>query len=338
MLLSIEDLSVRYGSSGAHDAKVAVRRFDLRLRQGESYALLGPSGAGKSTVGLAALGLLPPSAQATGRVRVDDVDLLTTSDAALDQRRGWRIAHVGQSPAAALNPSLRIGIQVSEAVAIRQRWSRRVARDFAAARLAEVGLDAPTADAWPHELSVGQMRRVVLAMALATDPALLIADEPTSSLDTLRRVEISVLLARLVKARGLALLLITHDVGAAVALCERFGVLADGQLIEQGATRPFRPLHPYTALLASSALGEPEDGDFRDAAPVVPADDRSSSPSFRRVHRGCGYRALCDRAEPRCGMHTPPWNGRVRCFVVPDGREREAPADAEDGGAPSGEQ
>ena len=228
-MLSIRQLTVAYGS-----AAPAVEGIDLDIAAGESWALVGPSGAGKSTIGLACLGLWPPTARVTGTVRIDDVDLIADSEDARVRVRGTRIAHVGQSPSASLNPAMRIGTQVAEVVGLRQRLDRSARYAFARARLAEVGLDDTYVLKWPHELSGGEQRRAVLAMALATDPALLVADEPTANLDTLNRAEVVRLLGRLQQDRGLGVLLITHDLRLAEALTDRVAVLRDGHIVEAG--------------------------------------------------------------------------------------------------------
>ena len=320
VLLAIERLVVRYDGG-----RPAVDGFDLQLDRGQTFGLLGPSGAGKSTVGHATIAMLPASARTSGQVRVDGVSWLQAAERRA--LRGHVVAHVAQSPAAALNPSMKIGRQVAEVVALRERWRRPAARDFAVARLEEVGLSSAAVDAWPHELSGGQQRRAVLAMALATDPALLVADEPTASLDALLRSEMAALLAGLVAQRRLALLLITHDVELAAALCDRFGVLAAGRLIERGHMRPFAPRHPYTASLADAA-GILADGVGQTLSSLV-ADHRSSAPSFRRTDIGCGYAGACPWGQSRCREQAPPWNDGARCFFPLHGHQGEAPSNSD---------
>ena len=222
-------------------------------------ALIGASGAGKSTVGWAIVGLLPAVARARGRVIVDGVDMLSASESQRVALRGWRVGHVPQSPAAALNPAQRVGAQVVEAVALRDKLSRAAARAFAVARLREVGLPSESATAWPHQLSGGQQRRAVIAMALATDPALLVADEPTASLDPLLRADVARLFRRLKDDRRLALVLITHDVRLAVELCDEAVVLLQGQTVERCGLHPLVPRHPYTVQLAATSGFDPKE-------------------------------------------------------------------------------
>ena len=233
----------------------AVSDVTLDIGRGESVALLGPSGAGKSTVGLAMMGLLPAPAVISGEVIVHGVDMCRAAERDRAPIRGWRVAHMGQSPSAALNPARRIGDQVAEAMALRHRWGRSARVRFARTRLAEVGLDGSMVDAWPHELSGGQMRRAAFAMALATDPDVLIADEPTVDLDTVRRNEIARLLAEASRRRGLSLVVITHDVALACALCDSMAVLLEGRVVERAPTRPVTSRHPYVRSVLEAVVG-----------------------------------------------------------------------------------
>lgn len=265
-LLAFEDLSIDYGGSPA------VEAVTFAVCPGEAWALLGPSGSGKSTLGLAAIGLLPATATVRGQVRVDGLDLAALPVAGRAAVRGWRVAYLFQSPRASFNPALRIGTQVVEAVAVRRRLGRRARRALAEARLAEVGLDPDCARAWPHQLSGGQIQRAALAMALATDPALLIADEPTASLDTIRQAEIVALLAHLRETRGLALLVITHDVGLSVSLCSQAIMLHEGRVVEKGPLNGLlrSPQHPYTVRWVEAASPRADQGNGHRKPTVAP--------------------------------------------------------------------
>ena len=294
MKVEIDDLTVAYGPG-----LPALEGFGLRMGPADAVALVGPSGAGKSTVALASLGLLPDGVIRSGTVRIDDVDLLRAGDADRARIRGWRVGWVGQSPSAALNPGRRVGDQVIEAVAWRRRLGRAARRVLAETRLAEVGLEARIADAWPHELSGGQQRRVVIAMALATDPAVLVADEPAASVDPLGRAQIRTLLAGIRARRSLALLLITHDLDLAAALCNRRIVLYAGRIIEDDSRPPWRSRHPYTAA-AEAAVARRS------------VEQRGEVGLTSTWTQGCAYRPHCPHAASACDQ-VPPLVDGVRC-------------------------
>ncbi|MEL7238703.1 MAG: ATP-binding cassette domain-containing protein [Planctomycetota bacterium] len=243
--LEIDRLRVDYGGE-----RPAVDEVTFTIPSGEARALVGASGAGKSTIGMAALGLVDRSAVVEGHVRVDSTDMLTRGPAAR-AKRGRVISHMGQTPEAMFNPSRRVGVQITEVVRLDRRLSKRANRDLLASRLDEVGLTPDHGQAWPHQLSGGQLRRAALAMALAVDPMLLVADEPTASLDPLHAREVVMLLARLRAQRKLGLLLITHDLAVAAALCSSAIVLKEGRLVEAG---PWAQLEqPYSLALVAAA-------------------------------------------------------------------------------------
>ncbi len=246
--LAFDHLSVAY-----RPGRWSVEDVTFAVEPGRSVALVGASGAGKSTLGHAALGLLN-AATIQGHVRVDGLDLLSASEPDRLAVRGRRVAHAAQDAAGALNPSLRVGDQVAEVVALRDGLGRAARRAWAVERFEEVGLPRSAVSAWPHELSGGQQRRAVLAMALAGDPKLLVADEPTANLDTIRTAEIIGLLRRLQATRGLGLLLITHDLRVAFALADDWAVLVDGKLVEFSTGCPRSPAHPYTRSLIAAAI------------------------------------------------------------------------------------
>jgi peptide/nickel transport system ATP-binding protein len=250
-LLEITGLTVRIGGA------TVVEDVTLRLAPGERLALIGESGSGKSLTALAAIGLLPESAEATGSIRLDGEELLGRGDRELSRLRGDRIAMVFQEPMSALNPLMRIGKQLAEPLRLHRRLDRRQAA-AAAVELAErAGLPDPEriVRAWPHQLSGGQRQRVGLAMALACRPALLIADEPTTALDVSVQAEMLKLLDELVERHNTALLFISHDLAVVARLCHRVAVLKDGRLVEEGAvdTLVRTPQHPYTRQLLAAA-------------------------------------------------------------------------------------
>ncbi|MCC6719379.1 MAG: ABC transporter ATP-binding protein [Acetobacteraceae bacterium] len=259
-LVEVTGLDVAFG------ARRVVRDVSFRLDRGRTLALVGESGSGKSLTALSLLGLLPPGAACTGQVRLAGHDVVGADAATLRRLRGGVAGMVFQEPMNSLNPLARIGAQIAEATRLHPRPGFRLdaaaARARAAALLAEVGFPdgAARLDAFPHQLSGGQRQRVMIAIALANDPALLIADEPTTALDVTIQAQILKLLAAEKAARGLALLLISHDLAIVRRYADDVCVMKDGAVVEAGpvATVFADPQHPYTAmLLAAEPRGQP---------------------------------------------------------------------------------
>ncbi|MEU6377137.1 ABC transporter ATP-binding protein [Streptomyces sp. NPDC046909] len=250
-LLTITDLSVRIGGT------TVVDEVSLSVAPGERLALIGESGSGKSLTALAVMGLLPEGAEATGSIRLGGQELLGLGDRELSRLRGERMAMVFQEPMSALNPLMRIGKQLAEPLRLHRGLGRRQAATAAVDLAAQVGLPdpGPLVRSWPHQLSGGQRQRVGLAMALATRPALLIADEPTTALDVTVQADMLGLLDDLVQQHGTALLFISHDLAVVARLCSRAAVLKDGRLVEEGSTGTLvrAPRHPYTQQLVAAA-------------------------------------------------------------------------------------
>ncbi len=249
-LVSIRNLRVRF------DGNEALRGVDFDVARGEAVGLVGESGCGKSVTWLAALGLLPGKATITGSVMLDGHELLGAPASQLDHVRGGRIAMIFQDPASALNPVHRVGRQVTEALRLHRGMDGAAARAEARRLFDLVGIpDAGRRiDAYPHEMSGGQNQRVMIAMALAGQPELLIADEPTTALDATIQAQILDLLRRLQAETGMALVLISHDLGVVAEMCTRVGVMYGGRIIEEAAEADLfaRPGHPYTqGLLAA---------------------------------------------------------------------------------------
>ena len=253
-LLEVQHLDVAFPRG--HGWLPVVRDVSLTIRRGETLGLVGESGSGKTLTALSVLRLVPPQARVQGSIRLDGEDLLALPETALRQVRGGRIGVVFQEPMTSLNPTYTIGFQIAEAVRAHRRASRREALDEAVRLLDMVAL--PDARRrlrdYPHQLSGGQRQRVMIAMALASRPDLLLADEPTTALDVTLQAQILELLQRLQRELGLAVLLITHDLAVVAETCDRVAVMSDGQLVEEAdAADLFRaPAHPYTqALLAA---------------------------------------------------------------------------------------
>ncbi len=266
-LLEVQDLTIQFG------AVTVVDGVSFALDRGETLALVGESGSGKSLTALSILRLLPPGAAPAGQVALDGTNMVTASDAALRKIRGRSAGMIFQEPMTSLNPLHRIGRQVGEALSLH---GTRPTRAKIVALLQSCGFPAADRlDALPHQLSGGQRQRVMIAMALANDPALLIADEPTTALDVTIQAQILDLLAEQKAKRGLALLLISHDLGLVRRHADRVCVMKDGRIVEAGATADLfaNPQHPYTRMLMDAEPGGQPDPVPRDAAEVIAASD-----------------------------------------------------------------
>lgn len=311
-LLELDALGISYRRRGRWHA--AVRDLSLNVAPGEAVGLVGESGCGKSTVAMAALGYLPGNARIdTGAVRVAGTALAGLDAAALRRLRGGVVAAVYQSPGAALNPSLTVGEQVAEVYRLHGGLDRPAARQAAGEMLARVRIADPgrLLEAYPYQLSGGMQQRVVIAMALAGNPELLVLDEPTTALDATVQAEILDLFARLRAELGVALLFISHDLGVVESVCDRVGVMYAGELVECGpAAAVFRePAHPYSASLIDCIPDFHQHwADARLAAiPGLP-------PALGERPTGCAFAARCPIARDACRQ------GPVALATVAPGR------------------
>jgi peptide/nickel transport system ATP-binding protein len=286
-LVAIRGLAVAFGG------QPALRGIDLDVASGEAVGLVGESGCGKSVTWLAALGLLPARAQVGGSVRIDGTELIDAPAATLDRVRGGRIAMIFQDPASSLNPVHRIGRQITEALTLHRGMTGRAAREEARRLLDQVGIPdaARRLDAYPHELSGGQNQRVMIAIALAGRPELLVADEPTTALDVTIQAQILDLLQQLRRDTGMALVLISHDLGVVADTCERVCVMYAGRIVEQAPTqRVFADAaHPYTRGLIGAL--PPIDGPRRPLLAIP-----GGVPEPWAMPPGCAF-------APRCALH-----------------------------------
>ena len=260
-ILEVRDLEIGFVQEGAETA--AVRGVSFDVGHGETVALVGESGSGKSVTALATTRLLPDSARVKGSIKYQGQEMADADEAALRKVRGNEISYIFQEPMTSLNPLHTLERQLSEVILIHQGLKGDAAREKIIELLIKVGIrDAESRlGAYPHQLSGGQRQRVMIAMALANDPGLLIADEPTTALDVTIQAQILELLAELKASEGMSLLFITHDLGIVRSIADRVCVLQDGEIVESGPTDEIfaNPQHPYTQkLLAAEAVGAPE--------------------------------------------------------------------------------
>jgi len=295
-LLSIRDLAVDFGGSPA------LRGVSLDVHPGEALGLVGESGCGKSVTWLAALGLLPRKARVAGRVILRGEEILDAPPARLDRLRGGTVAMIFQDPASSLNPVHRIGKQIAEALALHQGLGGAAARAEAKRLLDQVGMPdaARRLDAYAHELSGGQNQRVMIAMALAGQPELLVADEPTTALDVTIQAQILDLLQALRRDRNMALVLITHDLGVVAETCERVAVMYAGRIVEEAPVERLfaAPIHPY----AQGLLGAlpPLNGERRPLTAIP-----GGVPEPWAMPSGCAFAPRCPQARAICAGEMP---------------------------------
>lgn len=271
-LLSVEDLSVAFRQDGKQT--LAVDHISFEINEGETLALVGESGSGKSVTALSILKLLPypPASHPSGKIFFKNKDLMALDEKGLMQVRGRDISMIFQEPMTSLNPLHTVERQISEVLRIHQGMSERNARERTLELLTQVGIREPEKrlSSFPHELSGGQRQRVMIAMALANNPALLIADEPTTALDVTVQAQILELLSKLKKERGMSMLFITHDLGIVRRIADRVCVMTKGKIVEVGKTKDIfkNPQHPYTKkLLAAEPKGSPPAAN--ETAPIV---------------------------------------------------------------------
>jgi oligopeptide/dipeptide ABC transporter ATP-binding protein len=302
-MLEVDALSVEFALDG--EPFRAVDRVTFSIAAGERVALVGESGSGKTVTALTVMGLLdPPGRIATGDIRLDGRSLPELSEEEYRLVRGRDVAMVFQDPMTALNPAHRVGTQVAEAITVHDASvSRADARRRAIALFEEVGIaDAGRrARDFPHQLSGGTRQRVLLAMALANRPRLLIADEPTTALDVTTQAQVLELLDALRAALGMSVLLVTHDLGIVAGHADRVVVMYAGRVVEDGPVDAVfaRPAHPYTrGLLASVPTTR------RANAPLAAIG--GSPPAGRRPPDGCAFHPRCDLAQERCRAVVPP--------------------------------
>ena len=311
-VLSVRDLHVTY--RGAQGEVPAVRGVTLDVHEGETVGVAGESGCGKSTVAMALLRLLPASARTDGQILLDGEDVLTMKPGRLRAVRWSGASIIFQGAQHALNPVQRIGEQITEAIT-----THKIKGTTAGSLLELVGLPTRRTDDYPHELSGGQKQRVMIAMALACDPRLLIADEPTTALDVMVQAQVLALLERIQAERGLATVFITHDLSVLASVAQRLVVMYAGRIVEEGPAEALLtdPQHPYTRALSGAfpTIGDP-------ASRFAPSGLPGDPPDPSAVPPGCAFHPRCPVAIEACATTEvelrPAGDGdrRAACLLV----------------------
>jgi oligopeptide/dipeptide ABC transporter ATP-binding protein len=323
-LLELRGLSTHYVSARGTRVVRAVEDVSLTLGAGETLGVVGESGSGKTTLALTILRLLPPAARiVAGEIRFDGEDLRRKSDTEMRRIRGKKIAMILQDPMASLNPLFTVGDQVAEPIRVHEGTKRSAA--WARARDLLRAVKIPAAEArvrdYPHQLSGGMRQRIVGAMAISCGPRLLIADEPTTSLDVTIQAQYLKLLRELQRQHGLALIFITHNLGIVAKMCDQVAVMYAGRMIESGPVHQIfdAPAHPYTRALLES-IPRMGDSDQRLTAIEGQPPDLAAPPG------GCAFHPRCPKMMDRCQTEDPPAfdvaaGQSTRCWLAaPSGR------------------
>jgi len=309
-ILSARELRVVFDDDAGELCAVDGASFDLI--RGRTLALVGESGCGKTVTALALLALIdPPGRIAGGSIRYCDQELIGADEQTLCRIRGHRIAMIFQEPMTALNPVLRVGEQVAEPLLVHKRMSHADARAATIELLGEVGISSPAQryDCYPHELSGGMRQRILVAMALACTPEVIVADEPTTAVDVTIQAQILALVRRLQRERDMALLFITHDLALVEAIADEVAVMYAGRIVEHrpAADIVTHPRHPYARALwrASPSFSPPGEPLHAIAGSV---------PNLRHLPAGCAFFDRCPRRDDRCQAERPPLDDGVACF------------------------
>lgn len=299
-LVYLRDLKVRFaGSPPVH----ALQGVTLTLAPGEVLGILGESGSGKSVTLKALLRLLPPKKTTiSGAIEIDGRDVLTLAPAELARLRGGVAAMIFQDPGLALDPVYTIGDQLAETVMRHAGMGAKAAREAALGLLERVRIPSPERrlSAYPHELSGGMRQRAMIALALAGQPKLLLADEPTTALDATVQMQILLLLRQLQRDLGMGVIFVTHDIGVAVEICDRIAIMYAGQIVETGPVRALMrdPRHPYTRALLAANLHGAKKGERLDAIAGAP-------PALDTPPVGCAFAPRCNSAFAACACEVP---------------------------------
>jgi len=303
-LLDVRKLGVHYVTARGTRVTKAVDEVSFTLEAGETLGIVGESGSGKTTLALSLLRLLPTAARIVGgEVRFEGEDLVAKPERDMRHVRGKRIAMILQDPMASLNPLFTVGDQVAEPLRVHERATRKGAWARAKELLRSVRIPAPEARVkeYPHQMSGGMRQRIVGAIGISCEPRLLIADEPTTSLDLTIQAQYLNLLRELQRAHGLALIFITHNLGIVAKMCDRVAVMYAGRMVEAGPVKAMfdHPAHPYTRALLESIPR------MRDARQRLTAIE-GQPPDLARLPAGCAFQPRCPVAVDRCRTEAPP--------------------------------
>jgi oligopeptide/dipeptide ABC transporter ATP-binding protein len=298
-LLAVEDLNIWFELPNGGELH-AVRGVSFDLEGGERFGLVGESGCGKTTAMLSLMGLLPPNASVSGEVRLEGVNILERGEESVSPHRWSDIAMVFQGAMNAFNPVKTVGSQIEEPMRLHGVAEGRVARRQVEELLERVGISKDRAARYPHEFSGGMRQRAAIAMALACEPKILLADEPTTALDVMVQAQILELLGSLASDFNLALILVTHDLPVVAQVCDRAAVMYAGEVVEAASTDALfhTPRHPYTRLLFAATPDLHAGGERVASIPGAP-------PRLDRPIVGCPFQPRCDRAFAPCPIETP---------------------------------
>lgn len=298
--LSVRDLNIVYHADGKEVHAVNGVSFDLK--RGQTIGLVGETGAGKTTIAKAILGILPElNSQVTaGEIWLDDENLLTMHEKKMLKVRGHKISMVFQDPMTALNPVMRVGSQIAEAIRLHNDVSKKGAMERAEKMLEMVGIPAARYREYPHQFSGGMKQRVVIAMALACNPELLLADEPTTALDVTIQAQVLEMINDLKKKQNTSMIMITHDLGIVAEVCDTVAVIYAGQLVEYGQKEEIfdHPMHPYTLGLFGAIPNISGDVERLKSVDGLPPDPTE-------LPEGCHFSPRCPFADERCRRSEP---------------------------------
>lgn len=315
VLLSVRDLEVVYTSAGA--VIHAVNGVSLEIKRGQSLGLVGETGAGKTTIAKSILGILPdpPAKVLNGQIVLDGQDLLKLPEKEMRGIRGKKISMIFQDPMTALNPLMTVGDQIAEVVSLHEHCSKKGSMNKAMQMLEMVGIPAERYVEYPHQFSGGMKQRVVIAIALACNPELLLADEPTTALDVTIQAQVMDMIADLQKKLNTAMILITHDLGIVAEACDQVAVIYAGEIVELASKEELflHPTHPYTVGLFGSIPSLSEDVERLTPIPGLPANPEA-------LPEGCHFNPRCIRCTAACRAGQVPFvqvapDHFVRCHL-----------------------
>ena len=323
-MLNVENLVIHYETD--EEVVEAVNNISFRLKKGEVLGLVGETGAGKTTTALGIMGLLPPKVGHViqGKIELDGENLFDKSEREMRNIRGKKISMIFQDPMTALNPVKTVGEQIAEVVLLHSHCSKVEALRRAQDMLAMVGIVPERYKDYPHQLSGGMKQRIVIAIALACEPELLIADEPTTALDVTIQAQILDMMRSLQKKQGTSMILITHDLGVVAEMCDHCAVMYAGELVEYGTVEEIfdNPKHPYTKALYQSIPSLDKDVDRLHVVPGM-VTDPSNLPEYCSFADRCEAKCdLCEKADPKmirlneehcvkCLQYTKEWEGKI---------------------------